>query len=298
MKAFPNPLTPAEEKKYIQRYTEGDLEAKHILIERNLRLVAHVIRKYQNTSEDPEDLISIGTIGLIKAIITFDPEKGNRLAAYASRCVENEVLMYLRARKKCSHEISLYEPIGTDREGNEVNLYDIIESTETDIPERIHLKDNIQKLYEKLENELSPREKLVLKMRYGLYQGEEYTQREIAEQLGIGRNSAREAICVLHGMGVVERKQGSGNYVAENIGQSFGSMIQMLLLLNGVTKSEICEFRRAMEKMAGNLLLENGIDEKIKQKLSDLLHTMAELTGEPLAKQDKEFHDTCFCYEK
>ena len=171
MKAFPNPLTPAEEKKYIQRYTEGDLEAKHILIERNLRLVAHVIRKYQNTSEDPEDLISIGTIGLIKAIITFDPEKGNRLAAYASRCVENEVLMYLRARKKCSHEISLYEPIGTDREGNEVNLYDIIESTETDIPERIHLKDNIQKLYEKLENELSPREKLVLKMRYGLYQG-------------------------------------------------------------------------------------------------------------------------------
>lgn len=102
MKAFPNPLTPAEEKKYIQRYTEGDLEAKHILIERNLRLVAHVIRKYQNTSEDPEDLISIGTIGLIKAIITFDPEKGNRLAAYASRCVENEVLMYLRARKKCA----------------------------------------------------------------------------------------------------------------------------------------------------------------------------------------------------
>ena len=161
MKAFPNPLTPAEEKKYIQRYTEGDLEAKHILIERNLRLVAHVIRKYQNTSEDPD---------------------------YASRCVENEVLMYLRARKKCSHEISLYEPIGTDREGNEVNLYDIIESTETDIPERIHLKDNIQKLYEKLENELSPREKLVLKMRYGLYQGEEYTQREIAAQLGISRS--------------------------------------------------------------------------------------------------------------
>ena len=118
------------------------------------------------------------------------------------------------------------------------------------------------------------------------------TERKIAEQLGIGRNSAREAICVLHGMGVVERKQGSGNYVAENIGQSFGSMIQMLLLLNGVTKSEICEFRRAMEKMAGKLLLENGIDEKIKEKLSDLLQTMAGLTGESLAKRDKEFHDT------
>lgn len=104
MKAFPNPLTPAEEKKYIQRYTEGDLEAKHILIERNLRLVAHVIRKYQNTSEDPEDLISIGTIGLIKAIITFDPEKGNRLAAYASRCVEKATpslrLHFAKKRKK------------------------------------------------------------------------------------------------------------------------------------------------------------------------------------------------------
>lgn len=108
MKAFPNPLTPAEEKKYIQRYTEGDLEAKHILIERNLRLVAHVIRKYQNASEDPEDLISIGTIGLIKAVITFDPEKGNRLAAYASRCVENEVLMYLRKPEKNAAMKSLF----------------------------------------------------------------------------------------------------------------------------------------------------------------------------------------------
>lgn len=188
MKAFPNPLTPAEEKRYIQRYTEGDLEAKHILIERNLRLVAHIVRKYQNLGEDPEDLISIGTIGLIKAVITFNPEKGNRLAAYASRCVENEVLMYLRSRKKCGYEVSLYDPIGTDREGNEISLYDIIETEESDIPEKIHLKENIQKLYEKLEHELSPREKLVLKMRYGLYQGEEYTQREIASQLGISRS--------------------------------------------------------------------------------------------------------------
>ena len=102
MKSFPNPLTPSEEKYYIQKYTEGDLEAKHILIERNLRLVAHVIKKYQNLEEDPEDLISIGTIGLIKAVVTFNPDKGNRLAAYASRCVENEILMHLRSRKKAA----------------------------------------------------------------------------------------------------------------------------------------------------------------------------------------------------
>ena len=161
MKSFPSPLTASEEKYYIQRYTEGDLNAKHILIERNLRLVAHVIKKYQNLEEDPEDLLSIGTIGLIKAVVTFNPEKGNRLATYASRCVENEILMH---------------------------LYDIIETDEADVPEKICLKENIQKLYEKVENELSQREKLVLKMRYGLYNGEEYTQREIARQLGISRS--------------------------------------------------------------------------------------------------------------
>ncbi|MET3742268.1 RNA polymerase sporulation-specific sigma factor [Faecalicatena orotica] len=172
----------------MQKYTEGDLQAKHVLIERNLRLVAHVIKKYQYLDEDPEDLISIGTIGLIKAVVTFNPDKGNRLAAYASKCVENEILMYLRAKKKTSKEISLYEPIGTDREGNEIKLYDIIETEDADVPEKIHLKENIQKLYEKVENELSNRERLVLKMRYGLYNGEEYTQREIARQLGISRS--------------------------------------------------------------------------------------------------------------
>ena len=208
MKSFPNPLTPAEEKYYIQRYTEGDLEAKHILIERNLRLVAHVIKKYQSLEEDPEDLISIGTIGLIKAVVTFNPDKGNRLAAYASRCVENEILMHLRARKKSGKEVSLYEPIGTDREGNEIKLYDIIESEEDDIPERVHLKENIQKLYEKVENELSSREKLVLKMRYGLYNGEEYTQREIARQLGISRSyvSRIEKSAILKLRGSFEEK--------------------------------------------------------------------------------------------
>ena len=143
---------------------------------------------YQNSEEDPEDLISIGTIGLIKAVVTFNPDKGNRLAAYASRCIENEILMYLRSKKKAAKEISLYEPIGTDREGNEIKLYDIIETNEEEVAEKIHLKENIQTLYEKVEKELSQRERIILKMRYGLYNGEEYTQREIARQLGISRS--------------------------------------------------------------------------------------------------------------
>jgi len=188
LKSFPNPLTPSEEKQYIQQYTEGDLHAKHILIEHNLRLVAHVVKKYQYLDEDPEDLISIGTIGLIKAVVTFNADKGNRLAAYASKCIENEILMYLRSKKKSNKEVSLYEPIGTDREGNEIKLYDIIETDEEDVSEKIYLRENIQKLYEKVESELSDRERLVLKMRYGLYSGEEYTQREIARQLSISRS--------------------------------------------------------------------------------------------------------------
>lgn len=188
LKSFPNPLTPSEEKQYIQQYTEGDLHAKHILIEHNLRLVAHVVKKYQYLDEDPDDLISIGTIGLIKAVVTFNADKGNRLAAYASKCIENEILMYLRSKKKSNKEVSLYEPIGTDREGNEIKLYDIIETDEEDVSEKIYLRENIQKLYEKVESELSDRERLVLKMRYGLYSGEEYTQREIARQLGISRS--------------------------------------------------------------------------------------------------------------
>ena len=120
MKSFPQPLTASEEREYMQRYTEGDLEAKHILIERNLRLVAHIVKKYQTCEEETEDLLSIGTIGLIKAVVTFNPEKCVRLGTYAARCIENEILMYLRAKKKSSREISLYEPIGTDREGNEI----------------------------------------------------------------------------------------------------------------------------------------------------------------------------------
>lgn len=188
MKSFPAPLTSSEEKYYFQKYTEGDLQAKHILIEHNLRLVAHVIKKYQSSDDDIEDLISIGTIGLIKSVMTFNSEKGNRLATYASKCIDNEILMYLRSKKKTNKEVSLYEPLGIDKEGNEIQLYDIIETNEDDASDRIVLKQNIQKLYEELESLLTPRERLVLKMRYGLYNGEEYTQREVARQLGISRS--------------------------------------------------------------------------------------------------------------
>ena len=132
MKSFPQPLTASEESFYLQKYTEGDLEAKHILIERNQRLVAHIVKKYQSCEEDTEDLLSIGTIGLIKAIVTFNPQKCVRLGTYAARCIENEILMHLRAKKKKAREISLYEPIGTDRDGNEVQLFDIIEMEEED----------------------------------------------------------------------------------------------------------------------------------------------------------------------
>ena len=188
LKSFPQPLTASEEREYMQRYTEGDLEAKHILIERNLRLVAHIVKKYQTCEEETEDLLSIGTIGLIKAVVTFNPEKCVRLGTYAARCIENEILMYLRAKKKSSREISLYEPIGTDREGNEIQLFDIIETEEEDAHQKAELSEDIRLLYQKVESELSPRERLVLKMRYGLYNKEEYTQREIAGQLGISRS--------------------------------------------------------------------------------------------------------------
>lgn len=188
MKTFPPPLTADEETYYLQKYIEGDLEAKHILIERNLRLVAHVLKKYQCLEEDMDDLLSIGTIGLIKAISTFNPHKNSRLGTYAARCIENEILMLLRSKKKTSKDISLFESIGTDRDGNEIQLYDILELPESDAYSKVLLKDDIRTLYTKVETILSPRERIVLKMRYGLYHQEEYTQKEIADYLGISRS--------------------------------------------------------------------------------------------------------------
>ena len=188
MKSFPLPLTASEEQYYLQKYTEGDLNAKHILIEHNLRLVAHIVKKYQTNAEEAEDLLSIGTIGLIKAVVTFNQDKNVRLATYAARCIENELLMHLRMKKKYSREVSLYEPIGTDREGNEIQLFDVIETDDLDAHRKIEEKDDILKLYRHVESKLSSRERLVLKMRYGLYNEEEYTQREIAMLLGISRS--------------------------------------------------------------------------------------------------------------
>ena len=188
LKSFPLPLTASEEQYYLQKYIEGDLNAKHILIEHNLRLVAHIVKKYQANVEEAEDLLSIGTIGLIKAVVTFNPGKNVRLGTYAARCIENEILMHLRARKKTSREVSLYEPIGTDREGNEIQLFDVIETDDQEAHRKIEEKDDILKLYQHVESKLSTRERLVLKMRYGLYNEEEYTQREIAKLLGIARS--------------------------------------------------------------------------------------------------------------
>ena len=139
------------------------------------------MKKYQTYEEETEDLLSIGTIGLIKAVVTFNPDKCVRLGTYAARCIENEVLMYLRSKRKSSRDISLYEPIGTDREGNEIQLFDIIETEEEDAHHKVELGEDIRRLYQKVESELSPRERTVLKMRYGLYNEEEYTQREIPD---------------------------------------------------------------------------------------------------------------------
>ena len=188
MKTFPQPLEAEEEQYYLQRLKEGDGQARDILVERNLRLVAHIVKKYQGTGEEKEDLISIGTIGLIKAVTTFDSGKGSRLATYAARCVENELLMYFRSKKKTARETSYYDPIGTDKEGNEIHLLDIMESSERDAFSRVCLKEDSRKLYTLLGEILTERERTVLVMRYGLYNGREYTQREVAAKLGISRS--------------------------------------------------------------------------------------------------------------
>lgn len=188
MQTFKQPLTKERELYYLKRSKEGDLSARNLLVEYNLRLVAHIIKKYNNFDRDTDDLISIGTIGLIKAINTYDIEKGNRLVTYASRCIENELLMMLRQERKCSKEFSLYEPIGTDKEGNEINLLDIVEYEGKDIAEQVILEDNIKQLYESLEVLLDKRELEVLTLRYGLFNRSPYTQREVSNQLGISRS--------------------------------------------------------------------------------------------------------------
>ena len=188
MEPFLKPLSAQEEKSCLDAYQRGDTKARDILVERNLRLVAHVVKKYQGLPDDLDDLISIGTIGLIKAVMTYDSKKGNRLAAYAARCIDNELLMMLRARKKCSREVSLYEPIGTDKEGNEISLLDIIESPPVDIVEEYSTRQDIRFLFSSMKDILTPKEYQVICCRYGLFENNEMTQREIADQLHISRS--------------------------------------------------------------------------------------------------------------
>jgi len=192
VQTFQKPLSEEKEAYYIRMYLEGSKEesekAKQILIERNLRLVAHIVKKYQNVEENPEDLISIGTIGLIKAIHTFDGTKGSKLATYAARCIDNELLMMLRARRKTARDVSLYEPIGTDKEGNEISLLDITCAEGTDAFELLSTREDVEKLRKILTDALSTRELEVIKLRYGLAGEHEMTQREIGQLMGISRS--------------------------------------------------------------------------------------------------------------
>lgn len=186
--SFPQPLAPEEEAKYLEMYKNGNEDARNILIERNLRLVAHIVKKYNTAGNDCDDLISIGTIGLIKAISTFDNEKGTRLATYAARCIENEILMQIRSNKKIQSEVSLQDPIGTDREGNEITLIDVIGNDSDSVVDEVELKLQVKRLYNKMKVVLKNREKMVLELRYGLLNGTGKTQREIAKMMGISRS--------------------------------------------------------------------------------------------------------------
>jgi len=186
--SFPQPLTEVEEKEYLQRLKDGEPEAKGVLVERNLRLVAHIVKKYSFPGKEVDDLISIGTVGLIKAIDSFDMDKGTRLATYAARCIENEILMLIRNNKKIRSEVYLQDPIGLDKEGNEISLMDILSSDKDSILEVVENKIQVKKLYCILETCLQERERKIIEMRYGLIDGKPKTQREIASILGISRS--------------------------------------------------------------------------------------------------------------
>ena len=188
MKTFLPPLTQQEERECVSRMKDGSLEAKHTLVERNMRLVAHIVKKYQNVDEETEELISIGTIGLIKAVDSYNDAKGSRLATYAARCIDNELLMHLRSKRKTSREVSLYEPVGTDKEGNQIRLLDICESEDPDVVEEMDLKWRVSTLREMLPRLLHGRELEIITLRYGLTSEYAVTQREIGRKLGISRS--------------------------------------------------------------------------------------------------------------
>ena len=188
MKTFLSPLTMEQESECLKKMKNGDLEARNELIERNMRLVAHVAKKYQSQENEMEDLISIGTIGLIKAVETYKEDYGSRLATYAARCIDNELLMHFRAKKKTSKEVSLYEPIGTDKEGNQIQLLDVVVSEDEDVVELLEQDRKVRRLNEIIPQTLSGRELFIIINRYGLYGKKTMTQREIARKLGISRS--------------------------------------------------------------------------------------------------------------
>lgn len=187
MNSFPKPLTAKKERELLEKMKGGDCQARNELIEHNLRLVSHIIKKYYSDYDEQDDLISMGTIGLIKGIDTFNSEKGTRLVTYAARCVENEILMHFRSKKKDSNLVSVNEPIDSDSEGNPLTLFDVL-YTEDTISDDIDLKNKARRLYELVELIEDEREKNIIIMRYGLYNTKAYTQREIAEKLGISRS--------------------------------------------------------------------------------------------------------------
>ena len=192
MKTFQQPLSKEEEDRYLYLLNHGtpiqSQEAKEILITRNLRLVAHIAKKYQNAEMEAQDLISIGTIGLIKAILSFNPDKNSKLATYAAKCIDNELLMMLRNRKKTLREVSIYEPIGTDKEGNEISLLDILKQDQLDIIDDMDTRESLSYLQSIIDKCLNEREKEIILLRYGLITGNEVTQREIGEYFNISRS--------------------------------------------------------------------------------------------------------------
>ncbi len=185
---FPEPLSSEEEKKYLELMAKGDDEARNVLIERNLRLVAHVAKKYSTSKVDQDDLISIGTIGLIKGINSFKPEKNTRLSTYVARCIDNEILMFLRANKKLGAEVYLNEPIGKDKDDNVVTLQEVLENNERNIEDEVDIKMKVKLLYEKMKSVLKNREKTILELRFGLGGKKPKTQNEIAKMMGISRS--------------------------------------------------------------------------------------------------------------
>lgn len=185
---FPEPLTAQEEKIYLEQLKSGDEEARNILIERNLRLVAHVVKKYANTKVEQDDLISIGTIGLIKGINSFKPSKNVKLSTYVSRCIDNEILMHLRATKKIGAEVSLEDTIGKDKDDNAITLKDVLENSEKNIEDEVDLKMKVKKMYEKMKLVLKEREKLIIELRFGLGGKKPKTQNQIAKMMGISRS--------------------------------------------------------------------------------------------------------------